>query len=79
VRENGQNGTDHGSSAPMFVIGNKIKGGLYGEPSSLSDLDEGNMRFTTDFRRVYATVLERWLEAPSKDVLGRTFDPLGFL
>lgn len=79
VHENAQNGTDHGSSAPMFVAGKSVKGGFYGEPSPLNNLDSGNLRFTTDFRSVYATVLEKWLQAPSKDVLGKQFDTLGFL
>jgi uncharacterized protein (DUF1501 family) len=45
----------------------------------LTDLDNGNMRFTTDFRSVYATVLEKWLESPSREVLGKQFDQLSFL
>ncbi|HLF71827.1 MAG TPA: DUF1501 domain-containing protein [Dehalococcoidia bacterium] len=76
VPENAQNGTDHGSATPMFLIGNAVKPGLRGEPTSLSNLDNGNLRFTTDFRSVYATVLERWLEAPADDVLGAKFPQL---
>jgi len=76
VRENAQNGTDHGSAGPMMLLGNKVKGGLYGEPPSLSNLDNGNLRFTTDFRSVYATVLERWLEAPADPILKGRFDQL---
>jgi len=79
VRENAQNGTDHGSAGPMFVLGKAVKGGFYGEPPSLTDLDNGNMRFTTDFRGVYATLLEKWLESPAKEVLGKQFDQLSFL
>jgi uncharacterized protein (DUF1501 family) len=78
-RQNGNNGTDHGSAGPMFLIGNKLKGGLHGEPPSLTQLDNGNLRFTTDFRSVYATVIERWLQAPSQDVLGARFELLPFL
>ena len=79
VKENAQNGTDHGSAGPMFVLGNKVKGGFYGEPPSLTDLDNGNLRFTTDFRSVYATLLEKWLEAPAADVLGARFRLLDFI
>jgi uncharacterized protein (DUF1501 family) len=79
VRENAQAGTDHGSSGPMFLLGNAVKGGFYGEPPSLRDLDNGNLRHTTDFRSVYATVLERWLEAPADEILRGRFPQLGFL
>jgi uncharacterized protein (DUF1501 family) len=76
VPENAQNGTDHGSAGPMFLLGNKVKGGIHGEPPSLTDLDDANLRFTVDFRSVYASVLESWLEASAKDVLGQAFEPL---
>ena len=79
VKENAQIGTDHGSAGPMFVLGNAVKGGFYGEPPSLSNLDNGNLKFTTDFRAVYATLLERWLKAPADDVLGQRFPQLEFL
>lgn len=79
VRENANGGTDHGSAVPMFVLGNKIKGGFFGEPSSLSNLDNGNLRFTTDFRAVYATLLEQWLQAPSDEILGAHFSQLNFI
>jgi uncharacterized protein (DUF1501 family) len=79
ANENAQAGTDHGWAVPMFVAGNGVKGGFYGEPPSLSNLDNGNLRFTTDFRSVYATVLERWLEAPPDDVLNGRFQQLNFL
>ena len=74
--ENAQNGTDHGAAAPMFFIGSAVKGGFFGEPPSLTDLDDGNLRFTTDFRSVYATVLELWLQAPARDILGGRYDTL---
>jgi uncharacterized protein (DUF1501 family) len=61
----------------MFLIGKALKGGLYGEPSPLSALDNDNLRYTTDFRAVYATVLERWLGADSAALLGRRFPMLG--
>lgn len=61
VEENGSLGTDHGTATPMFVIGPGVKGGLYGRHPSLTDLDDGNMKMTTDFRSVYATLIKDWL------------------
>jgi uncharacterized protein (DUF1501 family) len=77
--ENASTGTDHGWAGNMFLVGNQVQGGFYGEPPSLTSLDNGNLRFTTDFRSVYATVLERWLEAPPDDVLNGRFKQLDFL
>ncbi|HLZ61538.1 MAG TPA: DUF1501 domain-containing protein [Ktedonosporobacter sp.] len=80
VEENGSLGTDHGTAAPLFVLGNAINKGIYGEPPSLSSLDQnGNLKYTVDFRSVYATVLDRWLGASSKDVLGASFNSQNFL
>jgi uncharacterized protein (DUF1501 family) len=76
VPENGQAGTDHGSAGPMFLIGNQIKAGLHGDTPSLTDLDNANLRYTVDFRSVYASVLESWLEASATDVLGQRFEAL---
>lgn len=61
VGENASRGTDHGTAGPMFVFGSKVKGGLYGTPPSLTDLDAGNLKMTTDFRRVYATMARDWM------------------
>ena len=61
VAENTSLGTDHGTANHMYVIGHNVKGGHYGVPPSLTDLDEGgNMKYTTDFRRVYASVIDNW-------------------
>jgi uncharacterized protein (DUF1501 family) len=79
VKENGSAGTDHGAASPMFVVGGKVKGGLYGAYPSLDSLDDGNLHYNVDFRRVYATVLEKWLGADSAAVLDGTFDPVPFL
>ncbi|MBV8374621.1 MAG: DUF1501 domain-containing protein [Candidatus Eremiobacteraeota bacterium] len=73
IEENGSRGTDHGEASPLFLIGGGVKGGLYGEPPDLTNNNIGNVRFSTDFRSVYATVLERWLVRPSAGVLGGTF------
>jgi uncharacterized protein (DUF1501 family) len=61
VPENDNLGTDHGTANLMFVVGKGVKGGHYGERPSLTELDDGNLIHTTDFRQVYATVIEGWL------------------
>jgi uncharacterized protein (DUF1501 family) len=73
VTENANGGTDHGAAAPMFIMGGAIKPGLFGKYPSLTDLDHGDLKFNTDFRSVYGTVLDSWLKAPSQLVLGRKF------
>lgn len=73
VSQNASNGTDHGAAAPMFVIGGKAKAGVFGKYPSLTQLNQGDLMFNVDFRSVYATVLEKWLRAPAKTVLGRDF------
>jgi uncharacterized protein (DUF1501 family) len=78
VEENGSLGTDHGTATPMFVIGKGVKGGFYGQHPSLVDLDDGNMKMTTDFRRVYATAIKEWLGCDDTEiVLKGRFDSLG--
>jgi uncharacterized protein (DUF1501 family) len=61
VEENGSLGTDHGTATPMFIAGKGVRGGFYSKHPSLTDLDDGNMKMTTDFRRVYATMIKEWL------------------
>jgi uncharacterized protein (DUF1501 family) len=73
VAENANGGTDHGAAAPMFVLGGRATAGMYGQYPSLTELDHGDLKFNTDFRSVYGTVLEKWLRAPSEVVLGRKF------
>jgi uncharacterized protein (DUF1501 family) len=79
VYENGSKGTDHGSGACLFVAGPGVKGGLVGKHPSLTDLDQGDLRYHTDFRRVYATVLDKWLGVDSKSVLDAKYEPLDFI
>ncbi len=80
VEENGSQGTDHGTAAPLFVLGKAVNRGIYGEPPGLSNLDaNGNLKYTVDFRSVYATVLDRWMGASSRDVLGGNFGGQNFL
>ena len=75
VPENASRGTDHGEAAPVFLIGG-VKGGLYGNHPDLAQLNMGNLPFSTDFRSVYATVIERWLGRPSAAIVGGSFSPL---
>ena len=79
VAENGSLGTDHGAAAPMFVISPKCKGGVIGAHPSLTDLDDGDLKFHTDFRSVYATLLDRWVGINSEPVLGGAFRPVEFV
>jgi uncharacterized protein (DUF1501 family) len=70
VGSNGSDGTDHGTSAPVFLIGNSVKGGLYGEQPSLSALDvNGNLQVATDFRSIYGGLLQNVLETPVSDII----------
>ncbi|MBI3411086.1 MAG: DUF1501 domain-containing protein [Planctomycetes bacterium] len=75
ARENGSRGTDHGSAAPMFLVGGRVRTGLVGAHPSLTELEDGNLRHHTDFRQVYAAILDRWLGVPSRQVLGQAFEP----
>jgi uncharacterized protein (DUF1501 family) len=78
VEENGSLGTDHGTATPMFLAGKGVKGGFYGQHPSLTDLDDGNLKMTTDFRRVYATAIKEWLGYDqTQAVLKGTFAPMG--
>jgi uncharacterized protein (DUF1501 family) len=76
VKENASGGTDHGAAAPVLLVGGKLKGGLLGDHPSLADLDDGDQKFHTDYRQVYATLLEDWLGWKSKEVLGGEFKKL---
>ncbi len=78
VPENTSLGTDHGTAQVNFVIGNAVKGGLYGTPPSLTDLVLGdNLATTVDFRQVYATLIDGWLGADAGKVLGQKFATIG--
>ena len=74
VTENGSRGTDHGAASCMLVAGGGMKGGVVTKHPSLSDLDADDLKFHTDFRRVYATLLDGWLNCDSKSVLGAKWD-----
>jgi uncharacterized protein (DUF1501 family) len=75
VKENGSQGTDHGAAAPLFLIGEQVKAGLVGEHPDFDVLDDGDLRFHTDFRAVYAALLTNWLGVPARDVLEVEFAP----
>jgi uncharacterized protein (DUF1501 family) len=74
--ENDSRGTDHGTAAPLFVMGSRVKGGLHGTPPLLNLQKNQDLTFSTDFRQVYATALDRWLDCPSERVLGGKFQAL---
>ena len=76
---NGTRGTDHGTAMPLFVVGGGVKGGVYGDHPSLTDLDHGDLKFSTDFRAVYATVIEKWLGRSPGDILNGTYPVLAFV
>jgi uncharacterized protein (DUF1501 family) len=76
IHENGSAGTDHGTAGACFVAGPTVAGGLVGTLPSLTDLEKGEPKMTTDFRAVYATILDDWLSLPSKPALGGEFAKL---
>lgn len=80
VRDNGS-GTDHGAGSVAFVLGDAVRGGLYGEYPSLRPerLAEGDLTFNVDFRQLYATLLERWMRVDSQPVVGGTFEQLDLI
>jgi uncharacterized protein (DUF1501 family) len=79
-KENLSNGTDHGTSSVHFALGGRVAGGLYGEAPTLAHLDsDGNPPFALDFRSVYATVLEKWWDLRSADVLRGRYAPVPFV
>ncbi len=79
LSENGRHGTGHGAAAPMFVMGGRVRAGLIGKHPSLTDLDQDAPKHHTDFRQVYADLLDNWLGVDSKAVLGGTFTHPGLL
>lgn len=75
VAQNASGGTDHGAAAPMFLFGPMVKAGVVGNHPSLTDLDEGDLKYGIDFRSVYAAILEDWLKADSRVVLEGSYRP----
>jgi uncharacterized protein (DUF1501 family) len=76
VRENASNGTDHGAAAPVFVTGPVLRPGLVGDHPTFDNLDDGDLKFHTDFRRVYASLLRDWLGCAPEPIVGRGFESL---
>ena len=76
VEDNASMGTDHGTAGPMFLLGTPVKGGFYGKHPSLTELHDGDLVHTTDFRSVYASVLEKWLGLDSAPILGGKYAPI---
>lgn len=70
VRQNGSNGTDHGTAGPVFVLGARVRPGLASPHPSLEDLDAGDLKYGVDFRAVYQELLGNWMGAPTRRVLG---------
>lgn len=81
VKQNASVGTDHGTANNVFIIGDQLKKqGLYNNVANLTDLDEnGDLKFEIDFRTIYATVLNKWLEVNDKTILSKSFDKLNFV
>ncbi len=79
VKENASRGTDHGAAAPVFLTGERVKAGLIGQHPRLDDLDDGDLKHHSDFRQIYAALLDKWLGWPSAPVLGDEYQPLEVL
>ncbi len=77
--ENESRGTDHGTAAPLFVMGSQIQSPLHGTPPSLNLGKNKDLAFSTDFRQVYATVLDKWFSCPADQVLAKNYTPLSFI
>src|SRR5213592_281186 len=79
-KENASGGTDHGAAAPLLLIGDPVRGGLFGEEPSLTSLDDtGNLKYAVDFRSVYQEILSGHLGADSGQILGSAFEKIPFL
>ena len=76
VSENASLGTDHGTAGPVFLAGTKIKPGFHGDTTSLSDLEDGDLKSQIDFQQVYASLLDNWLGISSESVLQGKYEPL---
>jgi len=79
VGQNASGGTDHGTANNLFVMGGTTQAGFFNDAPDLTDLDNGDLKYQIDFRRVYAALLDNWLGVSSKQVLQKEFKPLNFL
>jgi len=78
VKDNGA-GTDHGAGGVALVLGDPVKGGMYGEYPKLSDLQIGNLKYNNDFRSTYSSILERWLQIEAKPIVNGSFEQFAFV
>lgn len=79
VKANLSEGTDHGTAGPVFLLGPGVKAGFHGDQPSLTDLDNGDLKWNVDFRRIYAELLAGTLQADPKQILGDSYTPVGLL
>jgi uncharacterized protein (DUF1501 family) len=80
LEENASKGTDHGTASQVFIVGRDLKTpGILNEAPDLADLDEGDLKYTMDFRRIYSTLLNKWLNADAQKVLNGIYKPLNFI
>lgn len=79
VAQNASQGTDHGTANNLFLIGEKVNAGFFNDIPSLKELDDGDLKYTVDFRNIYATILDNWLGVNSKEILKREFSSLNLL
>ena len=80
VNENASGGTDHGTANQIFLFGNNLKkNGVYNEAPNLADLDDGDLKHAVDFRKVYATLLKKWLNTDEQNILGEKFEYFDFV
>ncbi len=80
VKQNGSNGTDHGTANNVWVIGGGLKkAGIFNESANLGDLDDGDLKYKVDFRSIYATLLNKHFGADDAQILGKKFDKLAFI
>lgn len=79
ARGNASQGTDHGTSGPVFILGERVKGGFYGDNPQLNNLVSDDLQVTTDFRDIYATILEQVLNTPASRIINRSAKPIPFL
>jgi uncharacterized protein (DUF1501 family) len=78
-RENGNRGTDHGTANSHFLLGGRVKGGLYGQTAPLAGLTDGNLPYAIDFRQLYSTVVQDWWGKDARQLFGQRFDRLPIL
>jgi len=79
VGQNASGGTDHGTAAPMMLFGPMVRPGVANRHPSMSDLDSGDLKYTTDFRSVYASILDDWMASDSKEVLEGRYRGMGVI